>query len=222
MGEQEVTSLLEVKVSQFPGILDAATGSGIVVKSEVTTKSMPAKFNDVISGSKFRECRCVEVAAVDVTSAVSDTSCAFKIDELSLVECNELVTVVGQVRERWIEADKFSKNETNGSDGGILKGSVLHIKFSSSATSKDTVSFYYSTKHTTFPLGALPGAKVCALNVTKKVSNQGRPYLKSTAFTEIKVIEPPDLDQLTSSLIHVLEVASGPTLKLPTFKVMMT
>ena len=96
------------------------------------------------------------------------------------LDCSELVNVLATVRERWIEVDKFKDDDDGNGSPTIeaLKGSILHIKFGSQGCD-DLVSLYVTRwRCPSFPLGLVAGANVCATNVVKKVSTQGRPYLK--------------------------------------------
>ena len=94
------------------------------------------------------------------------------------LDCSELVNVLATVRERWIEVDKFKDDDGNGCPIEALKGSILHIKFGSQGCD-DLVSLYVTRwRCPSFPLGLVAGANICVTNVVKKVSTQGRPYLK--------------------------------------------
>ena len=119
---------------------------------------------------------------------------------------------------RWIEDDKYSTKDDLSS--GVLKGKILHIKLAMSDA--DTVSLYVTRWRSPFPCGLFAGAKVCVTNVVKKVSNQGRSYLKATLFTEIKLVEVPSTLTSAATLIGLAKLVTKGSGKFPTFKAVLT
>ena len=187
--------------------LGLSTGSLVSLSCRKTAlRPLVSEFAQV--HPSFDKTQCLEVTALSLVEAasVAESQLAYGVEELDAVHSNEPITVAGTLRDRWREKDKF---------GGSGE-EVWNLKL---AAGKDSCSLYVSKWRGPPPLGLASGAKLLATNVVKKVSQQGRIYLKNTPFTELNVLDVPPADgQPPTSLRHLRHLVLTSS-RFPVFRV---